>query len=544
MARLSPKRYELSRLERILITLGGGRSKIVNKASVDATEMAGRGIAALIPALFGSLAACVAFRYALSLPLATAVAVGAGWGVVVLCFDLALMTAAPGRGFLSGLGTFGARALVSVLAAFTFASPIVLVMYAKDVGTQMAKDEQTDLATYNHTVIIPKYAGDIKADNNTITTDQDKINHANQKVAFWQQQVENAGLQATCEAGGISGQVGCQQGTGQVGEGPVYRVRISELQNAQANLANAQSQANSTQASLGQQISSAQAALSQAQQAERTDYAQARARYLNNNGLIARWRALGEIEKAHASVRAQVWLFEGLIVAIDLSALITKISSRTPSYNRLIEAERTKVTLRAAMDEEDAVDKIELKRAKRNARGEIERALLDGQVDVALAAIDAQREVALWRIRAWANQQTGNPQPAAAPYASAWSASRPRNEGAAPNNNPIQAMGLSHFVDEIRPHEQVPAPMEPSLRRAAWLGVALLAALAIALLLAHAAHAIVIGGWLVAVALAAALALALYSRGFRRGPAWAQRAAFGTGLLGLTLPLVIVLLNI
>jgi hypothetical protein len=78
----------------------------------------------------------------------------------------------------------------------------------------------------------------------------------------------------------------------------------------------------------------------------------------------------------------------------------------------------------------------------------------------------------------------------------------------------------------------------------AWLGSGLQVALGGALLLAHAAHATVTGGWLVLVTLAAATALAIYCRGFRHGPAWAHLAAFGTALLGLALPVVIVLVNI
>jgi hypothetical protein len=46
------------------------------------------------------------------------------------------------------------------------------------------------------------------------------------------------------------------------------------------------------------------------------------------------------------------------------------------------------------------------------------------------------------------------------------------------------------------------------------------------------------------LAVLAAAALAAYSKGFRRGPAWSQRAAFGTGLLGLALPILIIALNV
>ena len=82
------------------------------------------------------------------------------------------------------------------------------------------------------------------------------------------------------------------------------------------------------------------------------------------------------------------------------------------------------------------------------------------------------------------------------------------------------------------------------LTRMAWIGTGLLSALGASVFLAQAAHATVSGGWLVLPTLAAALALAIYSHGFRRGPAWAHRAAFATGLIGLVLPAVIVLMNI
>lgn len=95
-----------------------------------------------------------------------------------------------------------------------------------------------------------------------------------------------------------------------------------------------------------------------------------------------------------------------------------------------------------------------------------------------------------------------------------------------------------------QPHSRMAVDMARPLRRVAWIGVGLLATLGLALALAHTVHAAVAGGWLVMAALAAALALAVYSRGFRSGPAWAHRAAFGTGLLGLALPLVIVLVNV
>jgi hypothetical protein len=48
-----------SRLQRVLSVLGGADSQILARARVDTAEMTGRGIAALIPAVFGGLAALI-----------------------------------------------------------------------------------------------------------------------------------------------------------------------------------------------------------------------------------------------------------------------------------------------------------------------------------------------------------------------------------------------------------------------------------------------------------------------------------------------------
>lgn len=531
---------------RVLPTLGGADSRVLARARVDTAEMTGRGIAALIPAVFGGLAALISFRYAYSLPLAAAAAAGAGWAVLVLFFDLSLMTAAPDRPRLSRLATFGLRAVVSVLAAFTFASAIVIFMFARDIAVQVANDQQTGLARYNSNIIVPKYAAMITAARDAIAADQGKIDQANQAVSYWQQKAADAELQLTCEANGVSQFADCGQGTGLAGQGPVYHVRLAELRNDQASLVRAQSQAGAVNARLSPQITSAQAALSLVQQQARSDYANAQARYAKDDGLIARWQALGELEASSRGVRAEVWLLEGLIIAIDLAAVIAKLTSKTPSYNRVLQAMRKKAALRAAMSEADADQAIEIRRAELEARADIHQAWLDAQVHVAIAATAAWTQVAQWRIQAWVAQQTGSQQPTASDSGSGGEPPPDREQrgpGAA-GAIPVKGYSLSRLVDEMRPHEQMPVAMAPPLRRVAWIGIGLLAALGAALVIAHTAHLAVAGGWLVLVALTAALVLAIYSRGFRRGPAWAHGAAFSTALLGLALPIVILLVNI
>ena len=70
-------------LRHVLSVLGGADSQILARARVDTAEMSGRGIAGLIPAVFGGLAAVISFRYAYGLPLGAAAAAAPGWAAVV-----------------------------------------------------------------------------------------------------------------------------------------------------------------------------------------------------------------------------------------------------------------------------------------------------------------------------------------------------------------------------------------------------------------------------------------------------------------------------
>ena len=173
--------------------------------------------------------------------------------------------------------------------------------------------------------------------------------------------------------------------------------------------------------------------------------------------------------------------------------------------------------------------------------------VLDALVEVAFDALDAWKQVARHWIGAWVDEHTGRRRSRTPGGGSSW----PPNMGpdrqyghGVPAGVPVNSHSLGGLMDLAQPHERMPVAMPKALTRMAWLGTGLQVALGGALLLAHAAHADVTGGWLVLVTLAAAAAQAIYSRGFRRGPAWAHLAAFGTGLLGLALPVVIVLINI
>ena len=168
------------------------------------------------------------------------------------------------------------------------------------------------------------------------------------------------------------------------------------------------------------QIKALQADVTAATRQEHAAYVAAEARYLGDDGLIARWRALGELERAYPSVDLDVRLLQALIIAVDLSAVLTKISSSTPSYDRVLEAERRRVTLSAVIYEEAADDDADRWREERDASAEIRNAELEARVEVELEKIRVYIEMMRCHIRDWAARDTGSDQDYSDPDDAAW----------------------------------------------------------------------------------------------------------------------------
>ena len=107
----------------------------------------------------------------------------------------------------------------------------------------------------------------------------------------------------------------------------------------------------------------------------------------------------------------------------------------------------------------------------------------------------------------------------------------------------VSAVTLSTFAEGMKSHENMPVPIARALTLLAWIGTAILAGLTAIILGAAASHISIAAGWLPLIAFPVALALALYTRAFRSGPAWAQRAVFGSALLAPALLVLIIAVN-
>jgi hypothetical protein len=338
-----------------LAWLGGARPGLLERAAVDSPAFTGRGIAAVIPALFGSLAMTTALEYGQQLGLIPAAAGGLAWGMIILLFDLSVMSADVGGNsawsWLRGMAFLAVRAAASILAALVISSMIALFWYRTDIATQVNRNDQASALAYDRKYIDPRYTPQITQDKAQVAADQARLNADAQTVTSDSNAVSRAKVLMQCEKGGVSDLAGCPAGSGDTGEGPVYAARVAEYQEAQDVLAKAVTTQQMDKARLLPEISRDQADAAALQDKQNRAEAAELAFQASHDGLLARQRALSELEAANPGVGAAVKVMELLIVIIDCSAVIAKITSRTPAYDRVVQAEKNGAIWHAERDE-------------------------------------------------------------------------------------------------------------------------------------------------------------------------------------------------
>jgi hypothetical protein len=249
-----------------LAWLGGARLELLDRAAVDTPAFTARGIATTIPALFGTFAMTTALEYGQQLKLVPAAGGGAAWGLIVLFFDLSIMSAGVGgntaRSWVRGVIFLALRATAAILAALVISSMIALFWFRTDIATQVQRDNQAAALAYDQKYVNPRYTPQIDQDKTQAAADQKTLNADAQAVANDKAAVSHAKLLMQCESGGVSDLAGCPAGSAKVGQGRVYAVRVAEYQNAEAALAQAESTQEADQARLLPEISQDQGSAS------------------------------------------------------------------------------------------------------------------------------------------------------------------------------------------------------------------------------------------------------------------------------------------
>jgi hypothetical protein len=179
-------------------------------------------------------------------------------------------------------------------------------------------------------------------------------------------------------------------------------------------------------------------------------------------------------------------------------------------------------------------DDVEATRQNEASRVEEELIGEQGQADIDFGRI----RISLDNERRIAAEEAGSTPAGTAPGGGAHrhaGADRPR----------VSAYSLGELVDEMSPHETQRIAVDPRLARAGRVGTVLVAALAFLLgMFSLLAHATIAGEWLVFIALGVVTGLGAFTKWYASAPQWALRPILATLVLGLTLPVVIVVMNL
>lgn len=479
------------------------------------------GLAVLL--LSGLSAACVTwtFSYVLDRSFLSAIWTGVLW-LVLLVFAierLVLSGVERSRWMLFGLIP---RVALSVLIAIIFAESAILAL---NNGAITDKLIRTNVAK-------------AKADRTSVNADFDPqvANRQHQIAAIRRNEtalsnrIEANRFRAQCE----SGSPDCSY-TGRSGNGAWYFHYRRQADAAQARL-------RATHGPDKARIATLNGEITDLKRAKAAKIAALEKGVSGNTDINARKQALAGLQKERPEINAMVWFLRLFFLVLDLLPLGVKVQrtlSGSSSYEAYAAAFRRDEQVQAL--NLDAKAQVEEHRIQNQMRADIEtnRALINLESD---AKIDA----AMYGTSASAyGGSNGNYRGIS--FDDSYDNSFGRSADTAtkrPALNLIEASNLDEYVKRITPHEAQRVTVPPDLRRGAFIGFALGAALAgLAAAMQALGHPLN-GTWLVFTALVATAALAIYTSGFKRAPAWGLRAMFAALLASIAMPVLILLMNV
>ena len=198
------------------------------------------------------------------------------------------------------------RLVLSLAIALVIGLPVAQVIYSGSINDELSKTTTTRIHQATDE-ITRTYGAKIEAAQKEITA-------AQAKEASLQRQVTNSRFLADCEAGLQS----CSQ-THKLGRGPYFRRDARRAAAAAAELKRARPQIEATIAANRRKIEVWRAA-------ESSQVANRIATIKADRDFLARQAALERVEKASPAVRKYVEFFLAFLIAIDLVALMLKLT--------------------------------------------------------------------------------------------------------------------------------------------------------------------------------------------------------------------------
>ncbi len=455
------------------------------------------GSAVLLLACANGFTACIVVGYVLHTRPSHLWWLGIAWTIVVACgIERLVLQVSPGKRRLLLLVVLP-RLCVSLLLAVQFGEPLVLRFNQGEVNnylsTQRVSEEQASSSQ------VASFYGPL------IAKEHSEVAHIQSSMTKLAQHAEQDHFLSRCEAITAS----CSQ-THRLGCGAYCEHFAHVSRKYSAELAKREPEELARIGALKTAIKKLEGEQARQQSSRLKGVEQ-------NEGLAAHEEALSGVERAHPSIRNEVWFLRLLFLFLDVLPLSTKLI-------RLYAFDSPYDEISAAEREQDALDAFAKKEAvsvERDRIGEEARA----QMEVNRERIWAEAEMSM----AGGKMPTGG---------------RSENPFRSRRPEAVQALNLSEYSSRTTEHEQQPVPVPRELRRGGLVGLALLTATVVGSVAMFVVHAATFGLWLSVLAFAPAALLAAHTRGFRTATAWGLRATFVVLIVGLLMPLVILAVNL
>lgn len=476
----------------------GANLKALAIASSEKTFYDALGAVVFLISCISGCALWIAVSYAAQVPPHKIWWVAPLWALVILCIERLIlqMPSKSGTWLIVGLLP---RVLLSLLVAVAM-EPLILLFNRSEISAYINTKVTNELRSA-HSATAAYFVPKIEAAQQRIASIHRSERKLEDTVSHWR-------FLHACEA-----EVTTCSASHRLGRGPYWERDAREA-------ATTESELRAIEPEDHRQIEQTHKEIHDLQETEKEQEEHRHAAITGGNGFSARFAALGAIEQKDPLIEAEVWFLRVFFVIVDLIPLTAKVwrmfAVKPAPYEEACTAARRQDSL--DVKEREATNDV-------RSAGIDDRARADAEVNRARINLDAEREM--------------NAAYEAAGYEPG--ASSPRDGHAA---SAISAWNLATFVDNMTPHETRPVAVPDALRRGGIVGLAAVAGLVVVMEVWKALFGELSGLWLAFACLAAFAALAAYTRGFRRAPAWALRAIFFALLFGLMLPILILVINI
>lgn len=488
----------------LLSWFAGARRAVLERCEGEIPFFNGLGLAVLTTALLSSVTLMIALGYALNEPADKLWPVALVWGVAILNIDRLLVMLTASRHLFWAILP---RIVISFVLGAMIAEIFTLRIYQPEINAQLRNDVQVQLQASTNKVDA-FYGPQIATDERTITELQDQENGLVSTINrdMFLSSCENQ--DPVCSTTHLPG---CG----------AFCIHYQQL------AASARSELNQIKPRDDVQISRLEYSIAGLNHSEAIDRGQLISTVKTSSGLIAREVALGQLEHAHSEILVGAWFLRVALLLFDLLPLTVKVLYvlfADSAYEAIVAAlKRREGLLAYELDQGTEVERNRLHDEAR-AQEDINRADSQGRRDRGVAEAEEQ----------WYDPKSDSRRVHESSYAHhrGWN----------------RDMSLHRFADDVQrsgSHERLPVPTPRVLSIAGWVGSLLTAALLVGMYIhSGSGHGAVAGMWVVFLVLVAELALASFTRGFRRAPAWAMRATFVVLLVGLCLPVAIAALNV